>query len=292
MPRPLHIVDVFAEERLAGNPLAVVLEAADLGTAEMQRVAHEMNFSETTFVAAEPDASGAWPVRIFTPAEELPFAGHPTLGTAAVLRALAGGVPEVELALGVGRIPVRFEPEAGGDEVAWLRAPAVERGAEVDAAALAEAVGLAVEDLDAALPPRLLTAGPSFVFARVSGQAALRSARLDPERLAPLVPGGLAVGVHLSCDETVGADLDLAVRVLFDADGPREDPATGSATAMLGAHLFAADPERGPLSLRIEQGVAMGRPSLLRLTVRPGAGGAPEIRVGGRVVPVVRGELL
>ena len=294
MSHPLHIVDVFAEQRLAGNPLAVVLDADDLGADEMQRIAHEMNFSETTFVSSKAGADGSWPVRIFTPAEELPFAGHPTLGTASVVRALAGGAAEhVDLALAVGTVPVSFEPEPGGDVVAWLRAPAVTLGPRVDGETVAAAVGLAARDLDPALPPQQLTAGPSFVFARVSGQEALCRARLDSDRLAALVPGAPSVGVYLFCSETTGEDLDLAARLLFEAGGPREDPATGSATAILGAYLREyAYPPGEPISLRIEQGVAMRRPSLLRLTVRDRGDAAPEIRVGGRVIPVVRGELL
>lgn len=294
MPHPLHIVDVFAEQRLAGNPLAVVLESDGLDADEMQRIAHEMNFSETTFVSSRARPDGAWPVRIFTPAEELPFAGHPTLGTASVIRALAAGTPEqIELALGVGSIPVRFEPEAGGDVVAWLRAPAVTLGPEVLAEGVAAALGLAPRDVHSAFPPRQLTAGPSFVFVRVSGQEALLRARLDAVRLATLAPGAPSVGIHLFCSETVGEGLDFAARVLFDAGGPREDPATGSATAMLGAYLREyMYPPGESFSLRIEQGVMMGRPSLLRLIVRDQGENGPEIRVGGRVVPVVRGELL
>lgn len=293
MPYPLHIVDVFAEEPLAGNQLAVVLDAEGLETSAMQRIAQEMNFSETTFVASSPDAQGAWPVRIFTPAAELPFAGHPTLGTASVLRALAGGnAPLVELQLRVGTIPVRFEPEDGGEEVAWLRAPTVEMGARIAPEAVAAAVGLVPDDLVSEVQPHQVTAGPAFAFARVFGQEALCRATLDRERLAALVPGVSLDGLYLFCTETVGAGLDLAARLLFDAGGAREDPATGSATAMLGAFLLhqSGEPDAG-FSIRIEQGVAMGRPSLLRLAVDVRAD-APEIRVGGRVFPVLRGELL
>jgi len=293
MPHPLHIVDVFAEEPLAGNQLAVVLEAEGLETSAMQRIAQEMNFSETTFVAPCPDAQGAWPVRIFTPAAELPFAGHPTLGTASVLRALTGGdAPLVELQLRVGTIPVRFEPEGAGEEVAWLRAPAVEMGARIAPEAVAAAVRLVPDDLVPEVTSHHVTAGPAFAFARVSGQEALCRAKLDRERLATLVPGVSLDGLYLFCTETVGAGLDLAARLLFDAGGAREDPATGSATAMLGAFLLhqSDEPDAG-FSIRIEQGVAMGRPSLLRLAVDVKAS-APEIRVGGRVFPVLRGVLL
>ena len=128
MPHPFHIVDVFAETRYAGNPLAVVLDAGDLHPPEMQRIAAEMNYSETTFVLSRTPRDGGYGVRIFTPVQELPFAGHPTLGTAWVLRhEVARGTPtQLLLDLGVGRIPVTFETSDG--EIAWLTAPPVELG--------------------------------------------------------------------------------------------------------------------------------------------------------------------
>jgi len=294
MAHPLRIVDVFAEEQLAGNPLAVVLEADDLTPDAMQRIAQEMNFSETTFVSSAADRTGAWPVRIFTPASELPFAGHPTLGTAFVIRELiAGPVEQVDLALAVGTIPVTFEPEPGGHEVAWLRAPEVALGPLVAVDTVAAALGLVPGDVAPEVPPRQLAAGPVFVFVRISGQAALCRARLDAGLLARLVPGASPDGIYLFCSETVGGGVDLAARLLFDAGGLREDPATGSATAMLGAYLREhVYPSGEAFSLRIEQGVAMGRSSLLRLVVRERGEAGSEIRVGGRVFPVVRGELL
>ena len=291
-----HIVDVFAEARYAGNPLAVVLDAADLDGATLQRIAHEFGFSETTFLVSDPEAS-ATRVRIFTPAEELPFAGHPTLGTAWVIREhLVAGRPEqVELALGVGPVPVRFEPE-GGREVAWLEAPPITLGRSLEPERIAHALGLAGTDLAADLPVQHVSAGIEFVHVPLANAAAVAKARLDPAAFAPLAAAGFPTAVYWFAREEEGRGGSLRARMQWYARGDgarvvREDPATGSATACLGAYLLAHT--GGEVSLRIAQGIELGRPSLLRLEARAGSGaGAPRIRVGGRVVEVARGELL
>jgi trans-2,3-dihydro-3-hydroxyanthranilate isomerase len=290
-----HIVDVFAEAPYAGNPLAVVLDAADLETAAMQDIAREFGFSETTFVVSDPQAARRGVrVRIFTPAEELPFAGHPTLGSAWVIREQLAGrrIDAVALELGVGRIPVRFEAEAGGPELAWLEAPPIELGACIPAARIAAALGLDVEDLDPALPVQHVQAGVAFVFVPLRGLDAVRRCRLDLHAFAPLAGEGFPPNVYFFCREALDEANDLHARMLFAAPDVREDPATGSATACLGAYLLAHRAlGSGPLSLRIEQGVEMKRPSLLRLRASAGDPG-PRIEVGGRVVETARGELV
>jgi trans-2,3-dihydro-3-hydroxyanthranilate isomerase len=291
MPHRFHIVDVFAEERYAGNPLAVVCDAADLATARMQRIAREFGFSETSFVVSDPGASEPGVrVRIFTPAEELPFAGHPTLGTAWVIRAhLAEGRPAaLPLALGVGLVPVAFEAE-GEAEVAWLEAPAVTLARRVAPGEIAPALGLAAADLATDLPAQEVRAGVHQLIVPLASRAALRRARLDEAAFAPLAAQGLPSHVYLFTREAASHDVQLHARMFFTAGGVREDPATGSATACLGAYLLAHTGR--DVALRIAQGVEMGRPSLLRLDTRQGAGG-PRVRVGGRVIEVARGELL
>jgi trans-2,3-dihydro-3-hydroxyanthranilate isomerase len=294
MPHPLHVVDVFAEERWAGNPLAVVLDAGDLASDAMQAIARETNLSETTFVLAREARDGRFPVRIFTPAQEIPFAGHPTLGTAAVIRAelLGGEAARVELELEVGAVPVEFREDEDGALRAWLTAPPVALGAEVPPSAIAPALGLAERDLAAAAPARHVRVGIEFVFVPLAGLDALRRARLDLEAFAPLARQGLPHNVYAFCREPREAGHDLSARLLFDAGGVREDPATGSAAACLGAYLLEhALCGPGPLDLRIGQGHEIGRASLLRLRARE-AGGARAIEVGGRVIPALRGELL
>jgi trans-2,3-dihydro-3-hydroxyanthranilate isomerase len=291
VPHRFHLVDVFAEERLSGNPLAVVRDAADLETAAMQRIALEFGFSETTFVLSDPRASEPGVrVRIFTPAEELPFAGHPTLGTAWVIREhLAPGRPgAVCLALGVGRVPVAFEPE-GGREVAWLEAPPVALERRVAAAQIAPALGLSDADVAADLPVQEVRAGVHQLIVPLASRAALGRARLEPAAFAPLAAQSLPSHVYCFTRDAGFAEVQLRARMFFTAGGVREDPATGSATACLGAYLLAHTGQ--DVALRIAQGVEMGRPALLRLEARRENGGS-RIRVGGRVVEVARGELL
>jgi trans-2,3-dihydro-3-hydroxyanthranilate isomerase len=292
VPHRFHIVDVFAEELHAGNTLAVVRDAADLDPAAMQRIAREFGFSETTFITSRDESGAA--VRIFTPAEELPFAGHPTLGTAWVLRehVLARRPATVTLALRVGAVPVTFEPE-GGAELAWLTAPPVTLGKTLEAERLAAVLGLAARDFSRTLPVQHVRAGVEFVHVPLANEDAVRRARFELAAFAPLAAEGYPTKLYLFAP---GAGADLHARMLFHAGSVREDPATGSATACLGAYLLAhgvlAHGGRGEhFGLRIEQGVEMGRPSLLRLEVTGGAGPA-KIRVGGRVIESARGELL
>jgi len=289
VPHRFHIVDVFAESLHAGNTLAVVLDAADLDGESMQRIAREFGFSETTFVVG-PAGEARVAVRIFTPAEELPFAGHPTLGTAWTirehLRRERGGA--LELALGVGPVRVEFEPEAGGAEVAWLTAPAVSLGRTLAPERIAPALGLAAGDFARELPVQHVRAGVGFVHVPLASEDAVRRARLDLAAFAPLAREGLPAAVYLFAP---AAKADLHARMFFDAGAVKEDPATGSATACLGAYLLAHGGRGERFALRIEQGVEMRRPSLLRLEVT-GGGAAAKIRVGGRVVESARGELL
>ncbi len=265
------IVDVFAERPLAGNQLAVVLDCAHLSTEAMQAIALEMNFSETTFVTAERD--GEADVRIFTPAEELPFAGHPTLGTAWVLGRERG---DYTLCLKAGRVPVRF----GDDGIAWLTAPAVELGAELGLRDAAAAVGASAEHLDTSFAPRLANAGGlSFALVGMRDLETLRQAGVDPEAHARTIAAE-AIGTFLHCPHALGTD--FRARMFFEANGWREDPATGSANAAFAGLLRSAGRTGRVI---VEQGVEMGRPSRVYLDI------GEAIRVGGRVQPVMTGTL-
>jgi trans-2,3-dihydro-3-hydroxyanthranilate isomerase len=283
------IVDVFAEERFGGNPLAVVLDAAALATDEMQAIAREFDFSETTFVCAPPGAGRPCPVRIFTPASEIPFAGHPTLGTAWVVRSLAGGnAPSVTLALGVGEVRVEFRRDDRGEN-AWMRPPAPELGAEVSRSAAARVLGLDAKDLATDLPAQVVGVGISFWLVPVQGLDALQRCESDVREFRSEVAPSGAIGVLAFCHQADASAHDLAARMFFDAGGMREDPATGSAAACLAAwlsHHRVTGGER--VNVRLVQGCEMGRPSLLHLRADDPA----HVEVGGGVVPVARGRLL
>ena len=285
-----HIVDVFATERYAGNQLAVVTDAGDLTGKEMLAIADEMNYSETTFVTGPPTDSG-WPVRIFTPAEEVPFAGHPTLGTASVVREhLAEGKPEtVTLDLAVGGVPVEARVD-GDHERLWMRQQPPTFDEQVPHEELAGVLGLSPDRLNRDWPAQVVSTGLPTVIVPLVDRAALGSITLDRAAYDALVEGYGAKLVLAVCREPRATDNNLAVRVFAPYYDVPEDPATGSANgclaAYLGRHGYLGSP---PVTARVEQGYELGRPSILSLAV-DGAGDTVE--VGGRVLAVARGELL
>lgn len=284
---PYVLVDVFSARALEGNPLAVFTDARGLPDADLQRIARETNLSETTFVLpGAARAAGATRVRIFTVEEELPFAGHPTLGTAAVLRG-ASGAPEIALELGVGVVPVAFEdgPEGSFGEMRQ-REPVF--GARHDHRAVARALGLPEGVLDEALPVQTVSTGLPFAIAPVRSLAALQALQPDTARGADYLAGTDARFFYFVSRETVDPAARLHARMLFYGG---EDPATGSAAgccaAWMVAHGVAAPDER----VLIEQGLEARRPS--RIFVRAGrrGGAVGDVRVGGHAVEVGRGEL-
>ena len=268
----LTIVDVFAERALAGNQLAVIQQCQGLSDERMQDIAREMNFSETTFVITEGD--GEADVRIFTPAQELPFAGHPTVGTAWVL---SGGEGQITLNLKAGAVPVSFE-----DGVGWMAPPPVQLGDTFGRAKTAELINLPVEALDPDYPIRFAEVGPRFILIGVRDLAALKAAKLDGDLHRSYVEAGLGVQcVFVFTTESYGPDADFASRMFFDTGGVREDPATGSANTAFAAYLY--DLKRDEFDAVVDQGIEILRPSRLYLRV------GPTPRVGGRTQMVVSG---
>lgn len=294
MSQRFYIVDVFAEGPYSGNPLAVVLDADDLSTDTMQKLAAEMNFSETTFVGSAPGPEGDYRVRIFTPAREIAFAGHPILGTAWAIRRHLAPVNSgsILMNLSVGQIPVTFESAAEGGEVAWFLAPPMSLGPLCPPKQIAEALGVTPEDLATEIPVQQVSAGTSALIVPLRSLEALRRSRLDLQVFAPLASQGFPPLVYLFCPETHHPQNNLCARFFFEAHGVREDPATGNGAAFLGAYLLAHQVYPMPdLSLRIEQGYEMSRPSLVLLRAHQ-MGGSQEVRVGGSIIPVIEGKLL
>lgn len=291
MRHPFSIVDVFAEEKWAGNQLAVVHDAADLSVEAMQRIARETNFSETTFMTGERD--GGFEVRIFTPTSEIPFAGHPTLGTAWVLRHELLAEPRdcVRLHLGIGEVPVRFEQESDA-EVAWMSPGAPELGRVLEGAPLADVLDVDAGQLHPDLPAREVRIGIPFTLVPLRGLAAVRRARFLTERYESLEQRDVPPMFFVFCPEAEDPHNQLHARMFAPSAGVPEDPATGSANACLAAYLLEQrGPGGGPLLARVEQGVEMGRPSLLRLRARRDRGQV-RVEVGGRVFLSARGELV
>jgi trans-2,3-dihydro-3-hydroxyanthranilate isomerase len=286
------IVDVFTQHKYTGNQLAVVIDSEGLPSDTMQAIAAEMNFSETTFVAPAAAAGHGYRVRMFTPARELAFAGHPILGTAWVIRErLAVGQPsEVRLHLQSATVPVTFEHAAGAG-IAWFRAPAMTLGPTSDPAPMAAALGLDAADLGAT-PIQQVSAGTAAMIVPLRTLDALRRCRLNLDRYRPLLDAGFPPLVYVFCRETRAPDNQLSARFFFDAHGVREDPATGNGAAFLGHYLIQHRPYGPPpQSLRIEQGHEVRRPSLVHLRAGIPAD-TQAVFVGGSVVPVVEGRLI
>jgi trans-2,3-dihydro-3-hydroxyanthranilate isomerase len=285
-----EVVDVFAEERYAGNPLAVFRGGAGLETATLQAIAREMNLSETTFVLHGAARDGAFDVRIFTPGKELPYAGHPTLGTASVIREalLGGAADEIVLRLGVGPVRVRFAP----DGLVWLTTPRATFGPAPDRTRVAAALGLRPDALHESLPLEVATTGHRQLLVPLRDLAALRACRIESGAYERLREAGAPDSYYPFALGARDPRNQVSVRMFAPGVGVPEDPATGSAVGWLGAYLARHRVlGAGDFDARVEQGHEIARPSLLHLRAR-GAGDALEVSVGGRVIPVARGELL
>lgn len=278
--------DVFTDRRFGGNQLAVLPDAEGLSTGQMQAIAGEFNHSETTFVLPPANPDSLARLRIFTPKAEIPFAGHPTVGTALALVWLglapeSGAIVLEELA---GPVRVRLSPGT-----AELTAPsAAEHGPALPLAPLAAALGLHRGDLlDQSGLPCLASAGTDFLFVELASRTALARARIagDPPEL-----GGR--GVFLFTRNEVDSGFDLHARMFAPAFGITEDPATGSAAAAL-AGFLAGRPGLGDgwHGWSIAQGIEMGRPSRIEARARREDGRVTEIRVGGQAVPVAEGTI-
>lgn len=296
MQLPFYIVDVFATQPLAGNPLAVVIATEDLPTTQMQAIAREMNYSETTFILSKQPTASGYPVRIFTPSQELPFAGHPTLGTASVLRQHVLPEPQnqLNLSLPVGSIPVTVEPQANsqGDlELLWMRQNPPDFGQSVAIADLASVLNLETDAFDARWPIQEVSTGIPFLIVPLKHYAELERIAIDRAAYYRLIEPLAAKAILVYCPEPQSPEHQLAVRVFGEAIGVPEDPATGSANGCLAAYLSQyAVLGTETVNIRVEQGAQLQRPSVLHLRSRP-LDDHIEVRVGGQVMAIAQGVL-
>ncbi|MEJ7813902.1 MAG: PhzF family phenazine biosynthesis protein [Rubrobacter sp.] len=282
-----YIVDVFAEEKYAGNQLAVVRGGADLPDETLQKIALEMNYSETTFVLSEGEIEGGYDVRIFTPGGEVPFAGHPTLGTAYVIQheILDDPVERVTLNLKAGNIPVTF------GEVLWMRQLQPTFGKTLDPASVASMLHLERADLDDHYPIQEVSTGLPALIVPLKNLDALQRCRVHRDRYLEVVEYIEAKNVLVFCPEPHERS-DLSVRMFAPGLGVSEDPATGSANGCLAGYLvehryFGTD----YIDVQVEQGHEIGRPSLLYLQAEK-KDDETTVRVGGKVQMVAKGILV
>jgi len=287
---PFYLLDVFAENKYSGNQLAVIRVRNPLSDNDMQRIAREMNFSETTFILSETPRDGGYDVRIFTPGEEVPFAGHPTLGTAYVIRneIARDTVDRIVLNLKVGQIPVTF----GKDGIAWMKQLEPVFGKTLDRATLAPVLGLKLDEIDARFPIEEVATGLPHILVPLRSLESLKRARVDRDLYFDLIKNTWAKLIMIFCPEPHEKKNDLSVRMFADAFGIPEDPATGSGNGCLAGYLvkhrYFGKPE---IDIRSEQGYEIGRPSLLYLRANE-ADGKLHIHVGGKSVTVAKGELV
>ncbi len=282
------LVDVFSGVRYAGNPLAVFVDVGDLDPAQMQAIAREINFSETTFVRSlQPASHQGYDVRIFSPTEELPFAGHPTLGTAFVIREKLRSeqqepISTLVLNLAVGPIPVEVDP----DDVFWMKQNEATIGPVLtDSTKVAAALGLDLSDVDEVWPIREVSTGLPFLMVPLRGLGALGRSRVVNDRFSALMAQTTAKGVFLFCEETRDRAHQFAARMFAPGLGILEDPATGSANGCFAAYWGALGREVDAI---VEQGYEMGRPSQVRIRGRLEKS-VIQVSVGGEVVAIAQG---
>ncbi len=301
MPRIRYLTaDVFTDRPFGGNPLAVFPDASAIPEALLGPIAREFNYSETTFVFPPSDPKHTRRVRIFTPGGELPFAGHPTLGTAHVL-AVVGEVPtETDLALvvfeeGAGPVPVALRFREGVPVYAELTAPHPPEVGEPSPSRerLAEALSLSPADvLDGDWAPQAVSCGVPFVFVPLRDRDTVSRARLRVDAWEAHLRGAWASKVFVFARDPHHGSSHLRARMFAPGVGVPEDPATGSACAALGGYLGARDPRHeGTLEWTIEQGIEMGRPSLIAVRAEKHGGLVTAVRVGGRSVIVCDGTI-
>ena len=289
-----YILDVFAEDKFAGNQLAVVRDAAGLSDDEMQNITKEMNYSETTFILSDDRRNGGYDVRIFTPAREVPFAGHPTLGTAYIIQQeiIKEPVEKIILNLKVGQIPVTFNYTGKEKDVLRMKQIEPTFGQIIEPEQISDVLGINISDIDERFPVQEVSTGMFFIIAPLKTLEAVQRAKIDKDKYFKLIKNRPAKAILVFCPETYSQENDLNVRVFVDYYGIPEDPATGSGNGCLAGYLvkhryFGKD----QIDIRTEQGYEITRPSLLYLRAE-NKEGRINISVGGKVVMVAKGQLV
>ena len=282
--------DVFSSKPLEGNSLAVFFDARGLSDEEMQSIAKEMNLSETTFIfpiESAGDIDRGIRVRIFTVQEELPFAGHPTLGTAFALRN-GSGSKEITLDLNVGKVPVRFEETLGQPPFGEMTQVDPTFGTQHDREAVARAIGLSVDDFDPSLPIETISTGVPFTVTPLKSLDVIQKLRIDLNGAAEYLEKAGGKFFYFVARETVDSAGRLHARMIF-YNG--EDPATGSAAGCAAAWMVAHGVAQSDERVLIEQGIEMQRPSRIFVRASRRDNRVVNVRVGGNAIEVMRGEV-
>lgn len=291
MPRhEYHLVDVFTSQRFGGNPLAVFPRAEGMDPADMQRIARELNLSETTFVLPTPQPNCDYRVRIFTPQAEMPMAGHPTVGTAWVL----DHGERVTFLEGVGPIVVDRVVGRGGARMWRMTQPLPAWGPRLEQRETAAALlGLTAADLDPRLPIEVVSSGAPFLFVPLCDLDALARARVNAERCAQVPELRNTYGVFCFTRRSGDPQVTVRSRMFAPAVGVAEDPATGGASGPLGCYLvrYGVVPPGSPAHILSLQGVEMGRPSYIHIEIEGSADAVSAVRIAGECVAIGGGYI-
>ncbi|MCU0392604.1 MAG: PhzF family phenazine biosynthesis protein [Thermoflexibacter sp.] len=301
---PFYIVDVFAESQYQGNQLAVFFKAETLSQEEMQTLTQEINFQESTFVIGDVPSAHGFKVKIFTPEYEMPFAGHPTLGTASVINQVLmnGNASSLRLDLKVGSIPVDFVKDAKGAEIVWLTAKSPSFSGNYNKHDLAYLLGITPEDIEDTYPIETVSTGISFMMVPLKSLKAVKKVKIDLEGYEQFLlknqlhktnsPSGIHTMLFIFSKETYSAENQINARMILPENGMvREDPATGSANSCLLAYLLKNNFFNAKhLNISVEQGYEIHRPSRLYLHGNLNEQGEYLLKVGGKVQWVASGE--
>lgn len=287
---PFYIADVFAERKYAGNQLGIIRHAGNISSEEMLDITREMNYSETTFILSDTPENGGYNVRIFTPGGEVPFAGHPTLGTAALIREkIAPDNPDrIILNLRIGQIHVNII-----DDIYWMEQMEPEFGKCFSPEEISSIIGVKPSEIDPDLPVQWVSTGLPTVIVPLKDLKSVKKVRINREIYDPFIEQNGQVLILVFTRETLFEENHIHDRVLAPCHGVEEDPATGSANGCFAGYLVKHRVLGNSRidNIRIEQGYQVNRPSLLLLSARDN-GEKVEVHVGGKVVFTAQGNLL
>ena len=289
-----NIVDVFAEERYSGNQLAVFLNAGMLSTDDMQKIAKEMNYSETTFIISGKREDNGYDVRIFTPETEIPFAGHPTLGTAFILQReiIRKPVKKIKLNYLTSQISVAIKYNRNEIDRLWMKQKDPVFGETFDAGTVAEVLSIDKDAIDPDYPVQAVSTGLPFILVPMKKLDDVKRASINHEKYYRLIEKSEAKAIFIFCPETYNTANDMNARMFADCYGIPEDPATGSAAGCLAGYLLKHQYyKKDDINIRVEQGHEIGRPSLLFLRAEI-KDSEIDINVGGRVIKVAEGVFI
>ncbi|MBM7661004.1 trans-2,3-dihydro-3-hydroxyanthranilate isomerase [Bacillus mesophilus] len=287
-----YIVDVFAENKYEGNQLAVFLEANALTDKEMLNIAKEVNYAEVSFILSNEERDHGFDVRIFTPVEEVPFAGHPSLGTAFVIKnyLLNENVEQVNLHVKAGTIPVTINNQDHSNDLLWMKQLEPEFLQTFHSQQITEVLGIDESDLDLRYPIQEVSTGLPTIIVPLKSLKSLEKCIINRDKYFKLVNSTQAKLIHAFCPETYNERNHMNVRNFGDYYGVSEEPATGSANGCLAGYLIKHHYfNSNEFSIIVEQGREVGRLGHLYLHAKQ-AGETIEVRVGGKVVPVAKGE--